>query len=79
MEHIIHWIHKHMLGILLLPGNILAIEAIVRQSAVDKGYSKVVSLCDRIARFMGFLQDILAGLIKRNQNTGNPGKNEVKP
>ena len=68
---ILTWIKHHWLQLVLLPGNILAVEAIVRQSAVNKGYTGIVSLCDHIARFVGFVGDIITGLINRNQTKGN--------
>jgi hypothetical protein len=58
----------------MLPGNILAIEAIVRQSAVDHGYPYIVSWCDRISKFVSFIGQIIAGLITRK----NGGKNDSK-
>lgn len=67
MEHLIFYIkHNWLLICLFLPGQILAVEAIIRQSAVDKGYPNVVSLCDRIANFVGFIADIIQKLIKSN-------------
>ena len=75
MEHhtILGWIRHNSLFLIMLPANILAVEAIIRQAAVDKGYPKVVSLCDRIAQFIGFIQDVIAGLIKKNQTPKTGG------
>lgn len=74
MIEIHKFIHHHWLDIMLLPANILAIEAIVREAAVKRGYKNTVTWCDQIANAVGFIQDVLVGIIQRKQS-----KAEAKP
>ena len=67
MNEIINFWNKHWLVIIMVPGNALAIEAIIREAAVEHGYTKIVSVCDHLANVLGFVIDIISGLLKRGQ------------
>lgn len=63
----IEFLKHHYWELIMLPGNILAVEAIVRQAAVNKGYKGIVSWCDHVANVVDFIGQIITGLIIKKQ------------
>ncbi len=72
------YLKAHWFDLLLLPGNIMAVDAIVKEAAEKRGYKKLASLCDVIGNFLSFIVDIITGLLSRKQNNQTQPP-EVKP
>ena len=69
MEHLQLWITHHWTFLILLPGNLLAFEAVIKNAAEAHGYTKSASLCRKTGNFLSFCADVLSGILARKQVT----------
>ena len=70
MDSVIHWINHNWWNVLQTIGNILLIEKVVKDAAVKRGYTKLVSICDKIADLLNFFLEIVGGVFNAIKSRG---------
>ena len=76
LRQIINEIPHHIVCLLTILSVLLNFEAIVRQVAVEKGYTKAVNICDRFAKLLVFVIDIVNVASKKNNPPTTPLANQ---
>jgi hypothetical protein len=61
------FIHKHWLDILMLPANILMVDVVIKTAAEKRGFKQISQICDWVSNVVGFIQDIITGLISNRK------------
>lgn len=64
MEQTISWISHNWFNLLQWIGDVIAVDAVIKQAAQKYGYTKLASLCDLIANDLNFVLDIITGIIQ---------------
>jgi hypothetical protein len=72
MEHIKIWIQNHWIFLVMLPGNLLAFQALAMNTAEAHGYTKTASLLKKFGNFISFIADIVSGLLAKKTTTNPP-------
>lgn len=75
------WVTHHVIQILEIFGDIIAVDAVVKQTAQKYGFLQLASLCDVISKWVNFFLDLATGLIQafKNKNGGSNEKTSPAP
>jgi hypothetical protein len=71
MDIALNFIHKiNWIDVIRWIGDIIAVDAVIKQVALKYGFKRLASLCDIIATGVNFVLDIITGLIGALKNRG---------
>lgn len=62
IHDVIIWLSNNWLNLIQWIGDIIAIDAVIKQVALKYGFNKLVSICDLIANDLGFILDVLGSI-----------------
>ncbi len=59
----LNWLGNNWFNLLQWIGDVIAIDAVIKQVATKYGFTKLVSICDLIANDLNFVLDIITGIL----------------
>ena len=68
------WINSHFWYLVMLPANLLALQAVIVNAAEAHGYTKSASWLRKIGNFLSFLADVVSGILAKKQPPEPPAQ-----